>query len=106
MVTPNDLRFQDAFYFSLNNTLVCDTIEIATHTAYNLDKRYRVVTKNGELIELSGTMSGGGKPRSGLMSNRVIEEFTENQILELENDIRKKTEDLQNFRVEVDDLKG
>jgi hypothetical protein len=40
------------------------------------------------------------------MSNRVIEEFTENQILELENDIRKKTEDLQNFRVEVDDLKG
>jgi structural maintenance of chromosome 4 len=57
---------------------VCDTIEIATHTAYNLDKRYRVVTKNGELIELSGTMSGGGKPKSGLMSAKIVDEFTEN----------------------------
>ncbi len=57
---------------------MCDTIEIATHTAYNLDKRYRVVTKNGELIELSGTMSGGGKPKSGLMSAKIVDEFTEN----------------------------
>jgi structural maintenance of chromosome 4 len=72
------MQFQDAFYFAVQNTLVCDTIEIATHTAYNLDKRYRVVTKNGELIELSGTMSGGGKPKSGLMSAKIVDEFSEN----------------------------
>lgn len=106
MISANDPRFHDAFYFALQNTLVCDTIEIATHTAYNLDKRHRVVTKNGELIELSGTMSGGGKPRSGLMSAKVIEEYSENQILQIEGDIRQTTENIQDLKRDLDELKS
>lgn len=73
----SDEKFQDAFYFSLRNTLVCQEINSASHIAYNLDRRHRVVTENGELIELSGTMAGGGKPRRGGMSSKFIEEFTD-----------------------------
>jgi len=29
------------------------------------------------MIELSGTIAGGGKPRSGGMSAKVIEEYSE-----------------------------
>lgn len=50
---------------------------MATHIAYNLERRHRVVTLGGELIELSGTMSGGGKPRKGGMSSKQIEEFSD-----------------------------
>lgn len=85
---------------------MCDNIEIATHTAYNLDKRYRVVTKNGELIELSGTMSGGGQPKQGGMSAKLIEEFTENQIHEEENDVRRKNESLNDFRKEQEGVRN
>jgi len=43
-------------------------------------KKHRVVTLRGEIIEASGVMSGGGRPPRGLMSNKIIEEFSEEQI--------------------------
>lgn len=49
-------------------------------------------------------MSGGGKPKSGLMSAKIVDEFTENQIQEAENDVRRKQEDLNNFKREIYDL--
>jgi chromosome segregation ATPase len=32
-------------------------------------EKNRVVTLKGEIVELSGVMSGGGKPKSGGMGN-------------------------------------
>jgi len=52
----------------------------ANHIAFKLERRHRVVTLTGELIELSGTIAGGGKPRQGGMSHKLVEEFTDNQI--------------------------
>ena len=77
MIKPNDPKFYDAFYYGLKNTLVAPNIDAATQIAYHLDRRYRVVTLDGELIELSGTIAGGGKPRSGGMSSKVVQEFSE-----------------------------
>lgn len=34
------------------------------------------------MIEKSGTMSGGGKPKTGGMSNVIVQEFSEEQIAE------------------------
>ena len=64
-------KFKDAFYFALRDTLICDGIDLATRIAYG-QERHRVVTLKGELIEKSGTMSGGGKPRTGGMSNVIV----------------------------------
>lgn len=79
MIRINDQKFADAFYFAVRDTLVCEGIDLATRIAYG-QKRYRVVTVNGELIEMSGTMSGGGKKKFGGMGSRVVEEFSEAQI--------------------------
>lgn len=54
------------FYFCLRDTLVCDNIDIATECAFG-NHRYRCVTLQGEVIEQSGAMSGGGEPRKGFM---------------------------------------
>ena len=43
-----------------------------------------MVTLQGEMIEMSGTMSGGGKPRRGGMSSKPTEEYSVEQIRELE----------------------
>jgi len=43
------------------------------------------VTLKGELIEKSGTMSGGGKPRTGGMSNVLVQEFSDEEIKESGN---------------------
>jgi chromosome segregation ATPase len=70
LVRPRDGRFAPAFYFALRNTLVAADMDQAVRIAY-VDgvATHRVVTLTGELIDTTGTMSGGGKaPRRGGMS--------------------------------------
>jgi len=54
-----------AFYFAMRDTVVAQTLEQAQKIAYGQKQRWRVVTLQGQVIEMSGTMSGGGKPRKG-----------------------------------------
>ena len=51
------------------------------------------MTLSGELIELSGTIAGGGKPRSGGMSSKLIEEFSDAQVQEAEDELRRNRDD-------------
>ena len=78
LITPKDEKFLDAFYFALKDTLVAGDIKIGTQIAFNAvaGKKFRVVTLAGEMIELSGVMSGGGRPKKGLMGNKIVEEFS------------------------------
>ena len=52
-----------AFYYALQDTLVCADAERAREIAYGEGpdkKRWRVVTTDGVVINASGTMEGGG----------------------------------------------
>jgi structural maintenance of chromosome 4 len=88
----------NAFYFAVKDTLVAEDIKIGTNIAFNQGRNYRVVTLNGEMVEITGVMSGGGRPKKGLMSNKIIEEFTDEQIKEVENKIQKAEQKLSQFR--------
>uniref|UniRef100_A0A1I8P3Q0 Structural maintenance of chromosomes protein n=1 Tax=Stomoxys calcitrans TaxID=35570 RepID=A0A1I8P3Q0_STOCA len=71
LVRVDDERVLPAFYFALGNTLVAPDLEQGTRIAYG-PKRFRVVTLKGELIETSGTMSGGGNTQiRGKMGTKV-----------------------------------
>lgn len=75
-------RFSDALYFAVKDTLVANDIKEATTVAFNSpdNKKYRVVTLKGEMCEMTGVMSGGGKPKQGAMGNKIVEEYSEEQI--------------------------
>ncbi|XP_030750331.1 structural maintenance of chromosomes protein 4 [Sitophilus oryzae] len=60
LVKVNDERVKTAFYYALRDTLVANDLNQASRIAYGA-RRYRVVTLNGDLIETTGTMSGGGR---------------------------------------------
>jgi structural maintenance of chromosome 4 len=62
LVKYKNQKLSHAFYFALRDTLVAPDLKTASSVAYG-STRHRVVTLNGELIEVSGTMSGGGKPK-------------------------------------------
>jgi chromosome segregation ATPase len=61
LVTVNDENVKPAFYSVLRETLFADNIEAATRISGTGRDRWRVVTAKGELVEISGTMSGGGR---------------------------------------------
>ena len=70
LIKPKDARFAPAFYKGVFNTLVADDLVQAQRIGYG-KKRWRVVTLAGQLIDPSGTMSGGGaKVSRGGMSSK------------------------------------
>jgi structural maintenance of chromosome 4 len=71
LIKPKEPRFAHAFYKALRDTLVAQDLAQANRIAFGA-RRWRVVTLAGELIDSSGTMSGGGsKPRGGGMSSKL-----------------------------------
>ena len=62
LISVAEERYKPAFYHYLRDTLVAENMDQATKVAYGA-KRFRVVTLGGELIETSGTMTGGGRSK-------------------------------------------
>ena len=61
LVQFDDERLRTAFFFAVRNTLVAKDLDQAVRIAYEGGQaKWRVVTMKGELIETTGTMSGGG----------------------------------------------
>lgn len=79
LVRLQDDKFKTAFYYALRDTLVTSDLETASKIAYGA-KRFRVVTLEGQLIDISGTMSGGGgQPQKGLMGSKIVEDHSKVQ---------------------------
>ncbi|MEJ1277607.1 structural maintenance of chromosomes 4 [Cricetulus griseus] len=72
------------------NTLVADNLDQATRVAYQKDRRWRVVTLQGQIIEQSGTMTGGGsKVMKGRMGSSVIVEISEEEVNKMESQLER-----------------
>ena len=83
--TKNDI-FRSAFFSVLQHTLVAKDLDQANRIAYGA-RRWRVVTLDGQLIDVSGTMSGGGtRVARGGMSSKLVAETSKEQVSKLEVD--------------------
>ncbi|KAJ4292966.1 Structural maintenance of chromosomes protein 4 [Collariella sp. IMI 366227] len=98
LVKPKDDKFRPAFYHALQDTLVAKDLAQANRIAYGA-KRWRVVTLAGELIDKSGTMSGGGSTaKKGLMSSKLVADTSKEQVTKLESDRDAMEQAFQEFQ--------
>jgi len=68
-------KFQPVFRFILRDSVVVDTIETARRL---MDRGYRLVTLDGDIVERTGLMSGGSSERrSILVSKELVEKERE-----------------------------
>lgn len=99
-----DDKYLNAFYYAVGDTLVVEDLACAK----KLMGKYRVVTLDGEIIEKSGSMTGGAVRKSGLKfsqnEDEELDKFKsklkqmETQSRELENKritLEKKLEDVR-----------
>jgi len=90
LVKPKDPQYAPAFYSVMRETLVAKDLAQANRVAFGGPKRLRVVTADGNLIETSGLMSGGGaKPQRGGMSSAfkaAEEEVSPQELARLEGE--------------------
>uniref|UniRef100_A0A3P8WMI5 Structural maintenance of chromosomes protein n=1 Tax=Cynoglossus semilaevis TaxID=244447 RepID=A0A3P8WMI5_CYNSE len=83
MVQVQDQNVRPAFYFALRDTLVAQDMEQATRMAFQRDRRWRVVTLKGQIIEMAGTMTGGGKILKGRMGSSIGTEISQQEVSSL-----------------------
>ncbi|KAL3284056.1 hypothetical protein HHI36_018225 [Cryptolaemus montrouzieri] len=133
LIQVQDDRVRTAFYYALRDTLVAKDLDQASRIAYGA-RRYRVVTLKGDLIETTGTMSGGGRtvlrgrmgqsvavstvnPRDLNKLEQELEESEnkvrtlqakqvtlENQIRALEPELKQMKIDFQKYSIELQSL--
>ena len=104
LVKAKDDRFRPAFFNVLQNTLVAKDLEQANRIAYGA-RRWRVVTLDGQLIDVSGTMSGGGtRVAKGGMSSKLAAETSKEQVSKLEVDRDQLEKDFQRHQEKTREL--
>ncbi|RDW72296.1 condensin subunit SMC4 [Aspergillus mulundensis] len=98
LVKPKDPKFAPAFYSVMQNTLVAKDLEQANRIAYGA-RRWRVVTLDGQLIDTSGTMSGGGtRVARGAMSSKQVGDISKEQLVQMESDLEEMERKFQKFQ--------
>uniref|UniRef100_A0A3Q1BT42 Structural maintenance of chromosomes protein n=1 Tax=Amphiprion ocellaris TaxID=80972 RepID=A0A3Q1BT42_AMPOC len=95
MVRVKDESVRPAFYFALRDTLVAQDMEQATRIAFQKDKRWRVVTLKGQIIEMAGTMTGGGRVLKGRMGSSIGTEVSQVELDHMERKLNEKVSVLQ-----------
>ena len=94
LIKPKDAKFAPAFYHSLRDTLVADNLQQANKLAYG-QKRFKVVTLDGKVIDKSGTMSGGGNRQfKGGMKSSFQSDISASQLKKIEKSLEQKQEKL------------
>ncbi|OQR89722.1 structural maintenance of chromosomes protein 4 [Achlya hypogyna] len=88
LVRVTDPALKVAFYFALRETLVAPTMNDAMRAATAGRQRFRVVTLEGQLVELSGAMSGGGTTvrRGGMSSQLAPPPMSDDEIASLQRE--------------------
>ncbi|CAO1629722.1 unnamed protein product [Parajaminaea phylloscopi] len=102
LVKSREPRFVAAFYHQLRDTLVARDLSHANRIAYGA-RRWRVVTLDGQLIDKSGTMSGGGTrvARGGMSSKFADADYTPEQIARLQQTVTTLDGELQGLTLKL-----
>ncbi|CCO32987.1 Structural maintenance of chromosomes protein 4 AltName: Full=Cell untimely torn protein 3 [Rhizoctonia solani AG-1 IB] len=115
LITMKDKKFAPAFYMAMRDTLVAPDLDSGERIAFSGNgKRWRVVTVNGQLIDLSGTMSGGGTKvsRGGMSSKFAADSVSPDVIRRYEAESEKAEQEysealaqMRTFERGVEDMK-
>mmetsp|Transcript_32329 Transcript_32329/g.89323 ORF Transcript_32329/g.89323 Transcript_32329/m.89323 type:complete len:1202 (-) Transcript_32329:120-3725(-) len=88
-----DKEVQSAMKYVFGGYIVCDTPETAKQVTFHPNVRVRTVTKEGDMYDPSGTITGGSAPKGGNILMRLQE------LADLETKVQK-------FRQEYDQARG
>ena len=67
-----DVKYKNVMENQLGNVLVVDTLEHANQISRKIEHRYKIVTLEGELLHVGGSVTGGSTPK---MKNVISEKY-------------------------------
>ncbi|KAG7195965.1 uncharacterized protein KQ657_002352 [Scheffersomyces spartinae] len=113
LIEPQDPRFAPAFYSKVYNTLVVSTLSEARQVAHGA-RRWKVVTLSGEVVDTSGTMSGGGnyKARGSMRlkgstsDNTLGVDTTPEEVQEMKAELQKLDVEFEQLEAQFQELQN
>merc|ERR1712232_685328 len=93
-----DHEVQRAMKYVFGGSLVCDTPETAKQVTFHPQVRVRSVTKDGDLYDPSGTLTGGSAPKGGNILAKLQE------LAELEKQVVKVQREYHGVKSQLDQL--
>lgn len=107
LIKPKDPSFAPAFYKAVRDTLVAKNLEQAQRIGYG-KRRYRVVTLEGQVVDPSGTMSGGGTrvQRGGMSSKFKAERVAPEVVARYEKECAAAEEEFTSFQADKRDIEA
>lgn len=93
-----DLKYTNIVKNQLGNVLVVDNVDIAIKLSKAINYRYRIVTLDGELFHVGGSLSGGNIKTK----NIILDKYELENKLKQEQNIINEIKDIENKINEVD----
>ena len=88
-VTTYDSKYQNIILNQLRNTIIADNIDGANELARITQYRYRIVTLDGELLHVGGSITGGlGKKNSSIINEKYELLDNKRQLKDIEKQIQ------------------
>lgn len=108
LIKPKEPRFAAAFYKGVGDTVVAENLDQANRIAFGGQRRWRVVTLAGQMIESSGAMSGGGNSvAKGKMSSKLTSDAVSPETLrQYEQDSETAQRELEEILRQVRELEA
>ncbi|MBR2833164.1 MAG: AAA family ATPase [Bacilli bacterium] len=97
-LVKNDTKYNNIIQNQLGNIIITTDLDSATKLSKKISNRYRIVTLDGEIIHVGGSMTGGKNKQKNTISEKYELEITIKEIKNLE----KIIEDCENKINEID----
>lgn len=86
-----DEKYRNVMENLLGHVLICDNIDNATEIARKINSSFRIVTLDGEIIHVGGSITGGRQKvkEPGLLQQRIALEEANKELVKLENELKE-----------------
>lgn len=92
-----DINYENIIKNQLGNIIVVDNIDIANKISKKINYRYRIVTLDGELIHVGGSLTGGNIKLKNTITLKYELEDKLNNLNEIDNEIKEYENQINEF---------
>ena len=92
-----DSRYRNIILNQLGNIIVVDTIDTANTLARKIQNRYRIVTLDGEIINVGGSITGGVSTQKNIISLKYDLEKAKQQLESVVSNIKTLEESINDI---------
>lgn len=102
-VVKNDSKYDNIIKNQLGNIILVDNIDNATTISKNISHKYKIVTLDGEVLHVGGSLTGG----SIKVRNSIMDKYELENNIRLLKEIEVKQKDIENYINKLDnDIKA